>query len=231
MANPEDIEEVNNMLNLLTTKEEIEKHKEAEKNPYRWVMKTFTSPKFPSLCSDSVDIEYESALDVADETWKSHIYNIRCAIHAMEPKQSFIVWIDYCFHRLKAHESTTKVQVDKYEPGEEKQLKTRKYHYWINQGYNLALSPAVQSFRFKGDDFLKRHGLEVKYANLPFVHLNRKVRFVETNKSFFMEEPWKTLELEYFRNPTMMLDEDVQKRKREEREAHLPEAWGNATKK
>jgi hypothetical protein len=63
------------------------------------------------------------------------------------------------------------------------------------------------------------------------VHLSRDVRYVEMDSSLFFEEPWKTLELEYFKTPTRMMAEDVQKRKREEREANLPETWGNATKK
>ena len=251
MADPADIKKVNNMLEYMTIVEEMEsistadnsirredavtpiedEENEPSRGPYRWVMRIFESPRFPSLCADSIDVHPDSVCAVADECWKSHIYNIRCAIEGMSSPQKFIVWLDYDFFRLKNDPNTKKVAVDKLEPGEGKQLKTQKYHYWQNQGFNLALSPAVQSFRFERDGFLKRHGLELKIGNLPFVHLNRDVRYVEMDSSLFFEEPWKTLELEYFRNPTRMMAEDVQKRKREEREAKLPEVWGNATKK
>ena len=204
---------------------------EPSRMPYRWVMRIYESPKFPALCADSIDIQAESVWCVADECWKSHIWNIRCAVEAMEPKEKFIVWIDYDFFRMKKDPNTVKVAVEKFEPGEARQPKSRKYHYWKNGGYNLALSPAVQGFRFERDGFIKRHGLELKLGNLPFVHLNRSVRYVEMDASLFFEEPWKTLELEYFKSPTRTMAEDVQKRKREEREAELPETWGNATKK
>ena len=250
MADPEETKKVTNLLSYMSIVKEIEDiptggsswreddvtplevdDEEPSRRPYRWVMRIYESPKFPSLCADSIDIQAESVFCVADEVWKSHIYNIRCAVEAMEHKETFVVWIDYDFYRLKADPKTEKVAVDKFELGEGKQLKTRKYHYWKNAGFNLALSPAVQGFRFEKDGFIKRHGLTLKTGNLPFVHLPRDVRYVEMDSSLFFEEPWKTLELEYFKNPTRMMAEDVQKRKREEREANLPETWGNATKK
>jgi hypothetical protein len=77
---------------------------------------------------------------VADEVWKSNIYNIRCTLEAMEHKEKFVVWIDYNFHHIKKDPKTQKVAVDKFELGEEKQLKTRKYQYWKNAGFNSAVS-------------------------------------------------------------------------------------------
>ena len=79
---------------------------------------------------------------VADEVWKSHIFNIRCAMEGMETKETMIVWIDYDYFKMKSHPETEKIAVDKIDPDDAKRIKTRKYHFWKNQGYNLALSPA-----------------------------------------------------------------------------------------
>ena len=144
MADPADIKKVNNMLEYMTIVEEIEsistadnsirredavtpiedEENEPSRGPYRWVMRIFESPRFPSLCADSIDVHPDSVCAVADECWKSHIYNIRCAIEGMSSPQKFIVWLDYDFFRLKNDPNTKKVAVDKLEPGEGKQLKT-----------------------------------------------------------------------------------------------------------
>jgi hypothetical protein len=85
---------------------------EPSRGPYRWVMKIYESPKFPSLCADSIDVQADSICCVADEVWKSHIYNIRCAVEAMEHKEKFVVWVDYDFHHIKKDPKTQKVAVD-----------------------------------------------------------------------------------------------------------------------
>ena len=194
------------------------------KKPYKWLMRRYWTPRFNSMTLDSSDIQEESAFWVADDVWKSHIYNIRCAIDSMPMKKRIICWIDYDFFKLKDHPDTEKVAVDKYELGDEKRLKGRKYHYWENNGFNLALSPAVQSFRFEGDSFLQRHGLELKRGKFAFIPMDREVRYVQMNPtSYFDEEPFKSLEMDYFKNPSQMIAAEGQKRKREEQEAELPE--------
>ena len=102
------------------------------KKPYKWVMRRHWSAKFPSMTLDSIDLQEESIHTVADEIFKSHIFNVRCALEAMEKKQTFVVWIDYCFFKIKEHEDTEKGAVDKHEPGEGKQLKAHMYHYLRN---------------------------------------------------------------------------------------------------
>ena len=154
---------------------------------------------------------------VADEVWKSHIFNIRCAMEGMETKETMIVWIDYDYFKMKSHPETEKIAVDKIDPDDAKRIKTRKYHFWKNQGYNLALSPVIQAFRFERDTFIRRHGLELKLGNLPFTGLSRDVRYVQLNSKWILdEEPFKSLEMNYFRNPTRMMGEDAKKRKMEE---------------
>ena len=50
-----------------------------------------------------------------------------------------------------------------------------------------------------------------------------------------MEEPFRTLEIEYFTTPTQLMVEESKKRKREEEARdklmELPEVWGDAMKK
>ena len=120
MADPEETKKVTNLLSYMSIVKEIEDiptggsswreddvtilevdDEEPSRRPYRWVMRIYESPKFPSLCADSIDIQAESVFCVADEVWKSHIYNIRCAVEAMEHKETFVVWIDYDIYRLK----------------------------------------------------------------------------------------------------------------------------------
>ena len=87
MADPADIKKVNNMLEYMTIVEEMEsistadnsirredavtpiedEENEPSRGPYRWVMRIFESPRFPSLCADSIDIQAESVWAVADE--------------------------------------------------------------------------------------------------------------------------------------------------------------------
>ena len=242
----DETKKVTKMLNYLAITEEIENTPKAtmvedhwseegvtekadedgvpKKKPYKWVMRRYWTPKFPSMTLDSIDIQEESAFWVADDVWRSHIYNIRCALESMPVKERFILWIDYDFFVLKDHPDTVKVAVDKYELGDEKRLKARKYHFWENHGVNLALSPAVQSFRFERDGFIQRHGLELKMGKFDFIPLDREVRYVEMNHSMmFDEEPFKSLEMEYFKKPTQMIAAEGQKRKREEMELDLPE--------
>ena len=252
LAEDEEMKKVNNLMSYLSVVKEIEDipvasaatlsthWSEEEENwdeegkllkkPYNWVMRRYWSAKFPSMCLDSIDLQEESIFTVADEVFKSHIFNVRCALEAMQEKQAFIVWIDYDFFRIKDHSETIKVSCDKYEPGKGKQLKARKYHYWKNQGISLALSPAVQGFRFERDGFIKRHGLELKTGNFNFVHLNRDVRYVEMNSARFFDEPFKTMEIEYFLKPTQVVSTDIQKRRKEEMELNLPDVDGHQTK-
>ena len=61
------------------------------------------------MCLDGIDLQEESIYTVTDEVFKSHIFNVRFALEAMEEKQAFIVWIHYDFFRIKDHEETIKV--------------------------------------------------------------------------------------------------------------------------
>ena len=56
------------------------------KKLYKWVMRRYWSAKFPSMCLDSIDLQEESIYTVADEVFKSHIFNVRCALKAMDEK-------------------------------------------------------------------------------------------------------------------------------------------------
>ena len=97
MADPEETKKVTNLLEYMSIVKEmvtplVVDEDEPSGRPYRWVMLRYESPKFPSLCWDSIDIQEESIYSVADEVWKSHIYNIRYAVESMEHKERFVVW-------------------------------------------------------------------------------------------------------------------------------------------
>jgi hypothetical protein len=90
MADPEETKKVTNLLSYMSIVKEIEDipiggsswrednvtplevdEEEPSRGPYRWVMTIYESPKFPSLCAHSIDIQAESVYCVADEVWKA----------------------------------------------------------------------------------------------------------------------------------------------------------------
>ena len=216
----------------------VECGNEKWKTEYQWVMvrtpRKLEGAKFPSLCWEADDIQESSVYAVADEVWKSHIYNIRCAMEGMRTYQTgsdgvptmkscsprFIIWVDYDFFKIKNHPDTKKEVTEKRELGnkdpQEARKKTRLFHYWTHKHLSLALSPAIQGFRFERDEFVIRHGITLKVGHLPFVHPDRAVKYLEMNSElFFDEEPWASLELKYFHTPNRMTTEDIKKEKKE----------------
>ena len=193
---------------------------------YEWVMQRtprhLSVTQFPSMTWESDDIKECSVYHVADEVWKSHLYNIRCAMNSLKNCPPFIVWVDYDFFYIKDDPDTVKVSTEKIElttgKGKDKEArkKTRSFHYWRNNGRSIALLPAVQAFRFVNDEFIKRHGITLKCEKLPFVHLDREVRYLEMDPQlFFTQEPWANLEIKYFKTPDRMTAMAIQQKKKE----------------
>lgn len=246
MTQPDEVKKVTNLMNYLNIVDEIENIPNASQvsngelrypdseytgepgSSYKWVMRAYHSAKFPSMTEESIDIQDESVYWVAEEVFKSHLYNIRCAMEGMEIKEPMIVWVDFDFFKIKKHPDTEKVAVDKIDPDDVQRVKTRQFHYMRNNGLNLALSPAVQAFRFERDQFVARHGLQLKLGKLPFTNLAREVRYlIMDTKWIFEEEPFKSLEMAYFKTSSRMMAEDAKKRKLEE----LEELMGKDLKK
>ena len=208
-----------------------------KKPQYQWVMvrtpEKLGVAKFPSLVWEGDDTQESSAYAVADEVWKSHIYNVRCAMEGMRTYQTgadgiptmkncspkFIIWVDYDFFRIKDHPDTKKEVTEKRELGstnpQTARKKTRMFHYWTHKHCCLALSPAIQGFRFENDDFIKRHGITLKIGRLPFVHLDREVKYLTMDSELFFDEPWASEELRYFKTPNRMTTDDIKKAKKE----------------
>ena len=201
---------------------------------YKWVMRRHYPSNFPSMALDSNDIQEESVYTVADEVWRSHIFNARLAMEATS--LTFIVWLDFDFFRIKDHPDTVKMSCEKLNLEEGKGVKTRQYHYLQNGGVNLALSPSIQCLKFEQDEFIRRHGLALKTGRFSFAkEVDQEIRYIEMKAELCMEEPFRTLEIEYFTTPTQLMVEESKKRKREEEARdklmELPEVWGDAMKK
>ena len=193
---------------------------------YEWVMQRtprhLSVAQFPSMAWESDDIKECSAYNVADEVWKSHLYNIRCAMKGLKNCPPFIIFIIIIFFMIKNDPDTMKVSTEKIDfttsevKDEEPKKKTRSFHYWRNNGRSIALSPAVQGFRFVDDACIKRHGITLKCEYLPFVKLDRKVRYLEMDPQlFFTQEPWANLEVEYFKTANRMTAMAIQQKKKE----------------
>ena len=206
---------------------------------YEWVMQRtprhLSVTQFSSMTWESDDIKECSVYNVADEVWKSHLYNIRCAMKSLKNCPPFIIWIDYDFFLIKDDPETMNVSTEKIDfttekaKDEEPKKKTRSFYYWRNNGRAIALSPAVQGFRFVNDEFIKRHGITLKCEHLPFVHLDRKVRYLEMDPQlFFTQEPWANLEVEYFKTANRMTAMAI-KQKKKERYAGDPDDQGIVT--
>ena len=123
---------------------------------------------------------------------------------------------------IKEDPDTIKVSTEKIDftasefKDEEPKKKTRSFHYWRNNGRSIALSPAVQGFRFVDDACIKRHCITMKCDYLPFVHLDRKVRYLEMDPElFFTQEPWANLEVEYFKTANRMTAMAIKQKKKE----------------
>ena len=84
-----------------------------------------------------------------------------------------------------------KISTEKFElmtgtgKDEEATKKTRSFHYWRNNGRVIAISPSLHAFWFVNDKFIKRHGITLKCAKLPFVHLDREVSYLEMCPQLF----------------------------------------------
>ena len=65
---------------------------------YEWVMQRtprhLSVAQFPSMAWESDDIKECSVYNVADEVWKSHLYNIRCAMKSLKNCPPFIIYMD-----------------------------------------------------------------------------------------------------------------------------------------
>ena len=128
-----------------------------KKPQYQWVMvrtpEKLGVAKFPSLVWEGDDTQESSAYAVADEVWKSHIYNVRCAMEGMRTYQTgadgiptmkncspnFIIWVDYDFFRIKDHPDTKKEVTEKRELGSTNPQTARKKTRMF-QSYGLGVT-------------------------------------------------------------------------------------------
>ena len=79
-------------------------------------------------------------------------------------------------------------------------------------------------------------GLALKTGRFSFAkEVDQEIRYIEMKAELCMEEPFRTLEIEYFTTPTQLMVEESKKRKREEdardKLMELPEVWRDAMKK
>ena len=179
--------------------------------PYRSFMKFFDDIKHPSLSLDSDDVTEESVYRVADELLKSHIYSAKTALPFMTHKK-LILWIDYDFFALK--KIAQKVSCERVEMSDEGingEKKTRKYHFHVVDNEAFALSPAFQAFVFVGDDGISKFGLSLKMKRFSFLQ-ERELRYLELET---IEEPFNSVDLEFFRRSAMVSPDEYRKRHRQ----------------
>ena len=174
-------------------------------------MMFFDDIKYPSLSLDSDDITEESIYRAADELLKSHLYSAKTALPCMTHKK-LILWIDYDFFELKKiAQKFSCERVEISDEGINGEKKTRKYYYHVVNNEAFALSPAFQAFAFVGDQGISKFGISLKMRKFSFLP-ERELRYLELEAT---EEPFLSVDLEFFRKPAMVSPDEYRKRHRQ----------------
>ena len=175
-------------------------------------MKYFDDVKYPSMSMDSEDISEESIYRSVDKLQKSHLYSSKTALPCMD-YDKLILWVDYDFFELKRiAEKHSCERVEISEDGVSGEKKTRKFFYHVYGGDAFALSPAFQALAFVSDRGISKFGVSLKAKIFGFLP-ERELRYLELER---VEEPFLTVDLEFFRTPAMVSPDEYRKRLRQQ---------------
>ena len=180
--------------------------------PYRAFMKFFDDVKYPSMTMDNEDISEESIYRSVDELVKSHLYSAKTALPCMGADK-LIIWVDYDFFEIKRiaeKQSCERVEISGEGVNGEK--KTRKYFYHVYDGDAFALSPSFQALAFVSDRGMSKFGVSLKAKTFGFLP-ERELRYLELER---VEEPFLTVDLEFFKTPAMVSPDEYRKRLRQQ---------------
>ena len=164
------------------------------------------------MALDSDDITEESIYRAADELLKSHLYSSKTALPCMG-RDKLILWLDYDFFELKKiaeKHSCNRIKISYSGLGFEKQ--TRKFFYHVFEGDAFALSPAFQALTFVSDKGISKFGISLKSKIFSFLP-ERELGYLELAMT---EEPFLSVDLEFFRKPAMVSPDEYRKRHRQQ---------------
>ena len=126
--------------------------------------------------------------------------------------KKLILWIDYDFFELKKiAQKFSCERVEISDEGINGEKKTRKYYYHVVNNEAFALSPAFQAFAFVGDQGISKFGISLKMKKFSFLP-ERELRYLELEAT---EEPFLSVDLEFFRKPAMVSPDEYRKRHRQ----------------
>ena len=149
-------------------------------------------------------------LDQCVETLiKSHLHTIFTAMqyaYQVNPEQvpTFVIWMDYDLEKLKLHQGTVKMTMQRMELGSDGEpvMKDRKLNYLRNGEHSYALSYCMQSLRFQGDEFLREYGLKMETGTFAFA--NRVIKYLLMKYDHSTQQHIMNSLME----PVLILDED-----------------------
>ena len=220
--NPSSGEEEERWRQLMREEEEYEKHLEEQVTEFEEQSKTWgVKPNRihnPSYKFHMRPIKIGSWLGLMDVTQldqcvegliKSHLYTVYTAMqyaHQVNPEQvpNFVIWMDYDLDKLKLHQGTVKMTMQRMELGSdgEPAMKERKLSYLRNGEHSYALSYCMQSLRFKGDEFLRDYGLKMETGTFAFAR--RVIRYLQMK----YDHSTKQHIMDSLMEPILTLDED-----------------------
>ena len=180
--------------------------------PYKNYMMFHDNPRYPSITLDECDITEESVYRAADELLKSHLYSAKTALPGIGC-ESIIIWVDFCFFKIK--ERSIKKSCERNElstEGAEVSKKHKKYFYFQFEDDILAISPSFQALCFTNDQSLAKFGVRLRSKRFGFLP-DRELRYLELSRT---EEPFLSVELDYFMTPSLVSPEEYRRRQREE---------------
>ena len=175
-------------------------------------MKYFDDVKYPSMSMDNEDISEESIYRSVDELLKSHLYSAKTALPCMG-FDKLLLWVDYDFFEIKRiAEKRSCERVEISEDGVTGEKKTRKFYYHVYDGDAFALSPSFQALAFVSDRGISKFGVSLKAKLFGFLP-ERELRYLELER---VEEPFLSVDLEFFRKPAMVSPDEYRKRLRQQ---------------
>ena len=175
-------------------------------------MKYFNDVKYPSMSMDSEDISEESIYCSVDELLKSHLYSSKTVLPCMD-HDKLILWVDYDFFELKRiAEKHSCERIELSEDGMSGEKKTRKFFYHVYDGDAFALSLAFQALAFVSNKGISKFGVSLKSKIFGFLP-KRELRYLELE---MIEEPFLSVDLEFFSKPAMVSPDEYRKRLRQQ---------------
>ena len=122
-------------------------------------------------------------------------------------------WLDYDFFELKKiAEKCSCERIEISEGGMGGKKKTRRFFYHVYEKDAFALSSAFQALACVSDKGISKFGVSLKSKIFGFLP-EREIRYLELEMT---EEPFLSVDLDFFRKPAMVSPDEYRRRLRQQ---------------